>query len=87
MRPRDDIDMAGFAYLITEYDSLIDLMDHLPDHDEKKRAAQAKLRTLSAHWLTFRGFTYHVDAVADARHYRHEHPAETQAYLARSAYG
>lgn len=85
----DDLDMAGLAYILTEYDTLVRFMEEVPDHEGRTFIAKEKMIALALHWAAVRGVaTWGPDtvsmALADAHEYRAQHPGDTLAYLARS---
>jgi hypothetical protein len=87
MRTPDDIDLAGMAYLITEYDELSKLLAELGDdvHGQKAEHCREKRDNLARH------FAHHFDLglegealLAHVRRYREQHSGDTMAYLTRT---
>lgn len=89
MRQPDDIDLAGMAYLVTEYDELAKLLAELgdADHAEKAEHCREKRDNLARHFAAH--FDLGLDGeylLAHIRQYREQHSGDTLAYLARSGH-
>lgn len=87
MRMPDDLDIAGMAYLATEYDDLAKLIGELPDHGGEADRCRVKRDSLARH------FAHHFDLGLEGEHlldyirkYREQHPGDTLAYLTRSGH-
>lgn len=80
-RPLDDIDLAGWAYVVTEYADLLSVVGAgAPGHEHVASRQQA----VALAWAGIRDLPLVVDdAVQDARKFRDEHEELTRAYLAR----
>lgn len=88
MRALDDIDLAGFAYLITEYETLIGTMESLPNHEQQIEEMTAKQAIVAGHWNRARDLKADLPrTIEDAKQYRQEHPGDTEAFIARSRFG
>jgi hypothetical protein len=78
----DDLDMAGWAYVLAEYD---DLLATLVEGRLSSRERTRHKRDFTAGvWVSLRGLNCTIEeAVADAKQYRDDHPHDLLAYLDR----
>lgn len=89
MRTPDDLDIAGMAYLATEYDDLAKLLAELGDdvHGQKAEHCREKRDNLARHFADHFDLGLHGEYLLDyIRRYRAQHPGDTLAYLTRSGH-
>lgn len=83
MSTPDETDVAGWAYLLTEYDDLLSTLDE--SRFTSRSRVRVKRDETAAHWAAVRGLAPGpvAELVADAQQYRDAHSQDVAQYLVR----